>query len=104
MTRRAIELEGTDTVLELSKATAIKTDKNMIHLDQLPDGTWRLIYNGNLIPDFTKVKSLKILREDDNMDFSYCPCCGAERINGVGECYTDCMFYEGDEPPDANPH
>lgn len=64
MTRRAIEIEGIDEVLELSKATAIKTDKNMIHLDQLDDGTWRLIYNGNLIPDFTEVKSLKILRED----------------------------------------
>ena len=62
--RRAIQLEGTDTVLELSKATAVKTDQNMIHLDELPDGTWRLIYNGNLIPDFTKIKSLKIIRED----------------------------------------
>ena len=65
MTRRAIEIEGTDVVLELSKATAIKTNKNMIHLDQLDDGTWRLIYNGNLIPDFSEVKSLKIIREDD---------------------------------------
>ena len=64
MTRRAIEIEGTDVVLELSKATAIKTNKNMIHLDQLDDGTWRLIYNGNLIPDFSEVKSLKIIRED----------------------------------------
>ena len=64
MTRRAIEIEGIDEILELSKATAIKTDKNMIHLDQLDDGTWRLIYNGNLIPDFAEVKSLKIIRED----------------------------------------
>jgi len=64
MTRRAIEIEGTDIVLELSKATAVRTDKQMIHLDQLNDGTWRLIYNGNLIPDFIKVKALKIIRED----------------------------------------
>lgn len=64
MTRRAIEIEGTDVVLELSKATAIKTNKNMIHLDQLDDGTWRLIYNGNLIPDFSEVEALKIIRED----------------------------------------
>ena len=64
MTRRAIEIEGTDIVLELSRATAVKTDKQMIHLDQLNDGTWRLIYNGNLIPDFSEVKSLKIIRED----------------------------------------
>lgn len=64
MTRRAIEIEGTDVVLELSKATAIHTDKKMIHFDQLPDGTWRMIYNGEMIPDFTKVLGLKIIRED----------------------------------------
>lgn len=62
--RRAIKVNGTDLVLELSKATAVKTDKNMIHLDQLPDGTWRLIYNSNLIPDFSKVQNLEIVREE----------------------------------------
>ena len=62
--RRAIKLEGLDLELELSKATAVKTDKNMIHLDQLPNGTWRLIYNGKMIPDFTKLTSLTIVRED----------------------------------------
>jgi hypothetical protein len=61
---RAILIEGTDEVLVLSKATAVKTKQNMIHIDQLPDGTWRLIYNGNMIPDFSKVLSLKIIRED----------------------------------------
>ncbi len=64
MARRAIEIEGTDVVLELSKATGVRTDKNMIHLDQLPDSTWRLIYNSKLIPDFADVKGLKIIRED----------------------------------------
>ena len=37
-------------------------------------------------------------------DIAYCGCCGAEKINGVGECYTDCMWYEGDKPRDFNPH
>ena len=64
MTRRAIELTGTDIVLELSKATSVKTDTNMIHLDQLPDGTWRLIYNKNLIPDFSLIQALTIIREE----------------------------------------
>jgi hypothetical protein len=64
--RRAIEITGTEHVLELSKATAIKTSKNMIHLDQLDDGTWRLIYNGNMIPDFTKVVALTVIREDND--------------------------------------
>ena len=65
MTRRAIEIEGTDMVLELSKVVSVKTDKEMMHLDKLSDGTWRLIYNGKMIPDFSKVKGLKIIREDD---------------------------------------
>lgn len=62
--KRAIKLEGLDQELVLSKATAVKTDKNMIHLDQLENGTWRLIYNGNMIPDFTKLISLTIVREE----------------------------------------
>ncbi len=62
--KRAISLIGLDQVLELSKATAVKTDKNMIHLDQLPDGTWRLIYNENMIPDFSKLISMTIVREE----------------------------------------
>jgi len=64
MTRRAIEVEGTDEILELSKVTAVKTSKQMIHLDQLDDGTWRLIYNGNQFPDFSEIKGFKIIRED----------------------------------------
>ena len=64
MTRRAIEIEGLDITLELSKATAVRTKNKMIHLDELPDGTWRLIWNGDMIPDFTKVKALKIIRDD----------------------------------------
>lgn len=63
-TRRAIELVGTNVVLELSKATSVKTNKGMIHLDELDDGTWRLIYNGNIIPDFSLIESFKIIREN----------------------------------------
>ena len=63
--RRAIKINGLDMTLELSKATAVRTSKQMIHLDQLPDGSWRLIYNENLIPDFTKVESFEIVREDN---------------------------------------
>lgn len=62
--RRAIKLEGTDVVLELSKVTAVRTKQRMIHLDELPDGSWRLIYNGDHIPDFSQVQALKIIRDD----------------------------------------
>ncbi len=64
--RRAIEVEGTDLVLELSKATAIQGKKRMIHLDELDDGTWRLIFSKDLISDFSEIKSLKIIREDED--------------------------------------
>lgn len=62
--RRAIKINGTDLVLELSKVTAVKTSMNMIYFDQLQDGTWRLIYNGNLIPDFTKIINFEVVREE----------------------------------------
>jgi len=35
MTRRAIELVGTDIILELSKVTAVRTKQRMLHLDEL---------------------------------------------------------------------
>ena len=62
--KRTIRIEGLGIDLELSKATAIKTKQSMIHLDKLKDGTWRLIYDGNLIPDFSKVECLRMVRED----------------------------------------
>ena len=63
-TRISIRLNGLGVDLELSKVTAVKTKQRMIHLDELADGTWRLIYNGDHIPDFTKIESLQIIRED----------------------------------------
>lgn len=59
-----VVIDGLDIVLNLSKATAVRTKMNMIHLDELKDGTWRLIYNGDMIPDFSKVKSLTIVRDN----------------------------------------
>ena len=62
--RRTIRLRGLDVDLELSKITAVKTKQRMIHFDELPDGTWRLIYNSDHIPDFRKIEALEIVRED----------------------------------------
>lgn len=58
--RRAVELKGSDITLELSKVTSLKLDRRMIHLDELPDGTWRLTYNAFQFPDLTKLQALKI--------------------------------------------
>lgn len=63
--RRAIAMTGSQLdPLELSKVVAVRTAKNMIHLDEMDDGTWRLIYNGNHIPDFSKITALTLIRED----------------------------------------
>jgi hypothetical protein len=62
--RRAIEIKGTDIVLELSKASAIQGKKRMIHLDELEDGTWRLIFSKDLVSDFSEIESLNIIREE----------------------------------------
>lgn len=62
--KRSIKLEGLNQELVLSKVTSVKTNKEMIHLDKLPDGTWRLIYNGNMISDFSKLTAFSIIRED----------------------------------------
>ena len=62
--KRFVEIEGTGERLEISKFTAVRVAKRFIHLDELQDGTWRLIVNAHQFPDFTKVKSLKIIRED----------------------------------------
>lgn len=63
MTRRAIKLEGTDVVLELSKFATPKTGKEFIHLDKLPDGTWRLLYNVDGT-DVQSITALTIVREE----------------------------------------
>lgn len=65
MTRRAIEIEGTDVVLELSKVTRINhADFKSIHIDKLDDGTYRMIYSGELIEEIKNVEGFKIIRED----------------------------------------
>lgn len=66
MTKRYIEISGTEVRLELSKVTALnlKDDVRFINLDMLKDGTWRLIYTKNTIPDITKVSALTIIREN----------------------------------------
>lgn len=61
--KRSIRINGIDKELVLSRVTSVRTTKQMIHLDKLGDGTWRLIYNSELIPDITKVKGFEIIRE-----------------------------------------
>lgn len=63
--QRYIELVGLDTRLELISSTCVNVRHGYIHLDEITEGYWRLVYSSALIPDFTKVTSLIIHSEED---------------------------------------
>jgi hypothetical protein len=65
--KRAIRInfnDGTYKDLELSKAVTVKTKNEMLNLEKLQDGTWRMIWNESLIEDFTKVVNFEVVREE----------------------------------------
>ena len=62
--KRSIEIEGIGKTLELSKVVEIDTRIEMINIEKLSDGTWRLIYSKSLIPDIKAVEGFKIVRGD----------------------------------------
>ena len=65
MTRRALKLKGLGKELEISKAIAINADiPTVLNLEQLPDGTYKLLYNAKVIPDFTQLEAIEVIRED----------------------------------------
>jgi hypothetical protein len=59
------EKSGETRELVLSKAVLIKEDISMLHLDKLPDGTWRLIFSKDITDDFSKISSFEIFRSDE---------------------------------------
>ncbi len=67
MVRRAIKIEGIDKVFEISKVSGVNVPPVggfLMHLDQLKDGTVRLLYNSNVIPDLTKGPGITFIREE----------------------------------------
>lgn len=56
--------DGTFRDLNLSKATLIKTNMEMMNLEKLKDDSWRLIWSEGLIDDFSKVVNFEVVRED----------------------------------------
>lgn len=57
-------IDGTFDDLELSRAVAIKTPNKTMNLEELKDGTWRLIWTEGLIQDFSKLKNIEVVRDD----------------------------------------
>jgi hypothetical protein len=65
--RRAIEIkmiDRTTKILEISKATSLKCDMGMLHLDKLKDDTWRLLFSNDIIKNFQDIESFNIIREN----------------------------------------
>ena len=55
--------DGSEKELELAKATQIMTSKEMLNLERMKDGKWRLIWSEGLIKDFSQVERFEIRRE-----------------------------------------
>lgn len=63
--KRTLKFIGTDVEMEITKAAAVRVEKKFFHLDQLDDGTWRLLYHGEQFPDFSQVQRIDIIRATD---------------------------------------
>ena len=50
--------------LELARATKLKlrNDYEVIHLDKLEDGRFRLTFTESLVEDFSQVENIEVLR------------------------------------------
>lgn len=62
-TIRICKKDGTYTDLEITRATKIKGELGMLHLDKIQTG-WRLIFTEDIVKDFTEVDRFEIHRED----------------------------------------
>jgi len=62
--KRILKFNGLDQEATLSKVSEINvSDKEFIYLDKLKDGSWRLCYTANTIPDIRCLDSIEIIRE-----------------------------------------
>ena len=65
--RRALQLkleDGRVIELEITKAVAVQSPKKMFNLEELPDGSHRLIWSKSLCENFSEIKEINIIRED----------------------------------------
>lgn len=69
--RRALKVnlnDGTSIDIEIGKAVELRTSRPALYIEPLNDGTFRLAYDVSLIPDFCKVMSIDVIREDGEPD------------------------------------
>lgn len=62
--KRSFVLDGIGTELELGRVTCMdsSSDREMIYLEKMRDGKWRLTYTKQTIPDITKLHGLRLRR------------------------------------------
>lgn len=57
---QSVMLEGTGVSLQLSQIRRLPLDHFYFHLDQLQNGTWRLAWGKEVIPEIQEVLGLRI--------------------------------------------
>jgi hypothetical protein len=68
--RRSIRLRFLDEhrnpsqELELSKVTAVDVPHKMFIIEQLKDGSYRLVYSKSMLEDIAELKGLEIVRQN----------------------------------------
>ena len=63
--RRAVRIvrkDGSTVDLEICRATKIKAELGMMHLDKLDSG-WRLIFTEDVAGDFSQIERFEVVRE-----------------------------------------
>lgn len=66
-TMRINMVDGSHKDLEISQAVSMKTSKkndNRIYLEQLEDGTYRLLWTESLVAEFKDIQGFEMIRED----------------------------------------
>ena len=62
-TMRLNKKDGTHTDLPITAATAIRSGAGMMHLDKLPNGSYRLIISDDILDDMTLFDNMTMIRE-----------------------------------------
>lgn len=67
MSKRSLILkfnDGSEKELVISKATMVKLPTGRLNIDEMNDGTYRILWNEELVPDFSKLDRIEVKRED----------------------------------------
>lgn len=60
-------MDGSFKDLSITQAVSMKTSKendSRIYLEQLNDGSYRLLWSEDIVPEFKDIKGLEVIREN----------------------------------------